>query len=286
MICGRGVSCKCAFLLFMAWICFVGSAVSCQNSVPATSAEPHSGTAPETLPAFAVATIKPAKQGNERAIGLYTYPGGRVYAGLSSFKMLVCDAFNLQPFQVEGGPKWAESDLFDVSAVPPDTSKSRQSNPRFINDAPSNEQREMLQSLLIERFGLKSHRASRESPVLFLERSNKPLAMTKTKQDNTFPVLAIGGRGDGGMMGSDLSMQYMAARLTLFLNRPVVDRTALQGNFDFQLPPPPGDSPNQSEMDFTDGILESVKQIGLTLKPGKAPVNFLVIDDVHRPTPN
>ncbi|HEY5381880.1 MAG TPA: TIGR03435 family protein [Acidobacteriaceae bacterium] len=264
----------------------MGSAVSCQSSAPATNADPHGDTAPGTLPAFAAATIKPSKQGDRQPIGLYIYPGGRIYAGLSTFKMLVCDAFNLRPFQVEGGPKWTETDLYDVSAVPPDTSKSRQSNPRYINDAPSNEQREMLKSLLIERFGLKSHWASRESTVLFLERSNKPLAMTKAKHDNSFPILAIGGRGDGGMMGSDLSMQYMAARLAIYLDRPVLDRTALKGSFDFQLPPPLDDSHEQSEIDFTNVIVESLKQIGLTLKSGKAPLDILVIDDVNRPTPN
>lgn len=110
--------------------------------------------------------------------------------------------------------------------------------------------------------------------------------MTKTKHDNTFPILAIGGHGYGGMKGTDLSMRYMADRLAIFLQRPVVDRTALQGSFDFQLPPPPDDSPEQSSTDFTNGILESLKQIGLTLKPGKAPLDVLVIDDVHKPTPN
>lgn len=266
--------------------CFAGSTVLCQNSSPVPRDDPHTATSVETLPSFAAATIKPALQGNQQPIGLYVYPGGRIYAGQSTFKMLVCDAFNLRPYQVVGGPNWTESDLYDVSAIPPDTSKSRQSNPRFINDAPSDEQREMLQSLLIERFGLKSHRESKESSVLFLERTDKPLAMTKTKHENTFPILAIGGRGYGGMQGTDLSMQYMAKRLAVYLHRPVLDRTALTGSFDFQLPPPPDDSPEQSTSDFTNGILESLKQIGLTLKPGKASIDILVIDDAHKPTPN
>lgn len=278
--------CKRPLFLVVIWISSLGAAGYCQSPTPATERDQRGGTAPETLPSFEAATIKPAERGAQRPIGLYVYRGGRIYAGLSTFKMLVCDAFNLQLFQVEGGPEWTDSDLFDVSAVPPDTSKSRQSNPRFINDAPSDEQREMLQSLLIERFGLKSHRASRESAVLFLERNNKPLAMANTKRPNSFPVLAIGGRGDGGMMGSDLSMQYMAARLTAYLNRPVMDRTGLKGSFDFQLPPPPDDSSDQSETDFTNSILESLRQIGLTLKSGRAPLDVHVIDYVHRPTPN
>jgi hypothetical protein len=38
---------------------------------------------------------------------MFTYPGGRMTASLCTLKMLIEQAFDLQEFQVSGGPAWA-----------------------------------------------------------------------------------------------------------------------------------------------------------------------------------
>ena len=58
---------------------------------------------------------------------------------------------------------------YDIDAKPPASSKSIQSNPPFERWPIMNEQRQMLQSLLIERFQLKYHRETREGPVYVLK---------------------------------------------------------------------------------------------------------------------
>ena len=276
---------RCIYLFVSGLMCFFPPNLYSQIPTASKMMVPD-GTAAEQLPSFEVATIKPTKQENYKMIGLYVYPGGRIFAGQSTLKMLVRYAFNVQDFQIEGGPHWADDDLYEISALPPELSESRQSKPRYINDPPSEEQREMLQSLLIERFGLKFHRTTKEGDVYFLVRSNKPLRLEEAKHKDYFSMLEIGGRGYGGMSGQSVSMPYMAMRLSRYLEHPVLDQTGLNGLFDFKLDPPSEDSREESQNDFIDGVFESVTRLGLQLKKGKGPTEIIVIDDVKRPTAN
>jgi uncharacterized protein (TIGR03435 family) len=71
--------------------------------------------------------------------------------------------------------------------------------------------------------------------------------------------------------------------LRLQTGRPVVDKTGLTGNYDFELQwsagdPPPADSAAPS-------IFTAVQeQLGLKLESTKGPVDVLVIDRAERPT--
>ncbi len=276
---------RCMYLFATGWMYFFAPNLSSQIPTQSKIVAP-AGTVAEELPSFEVATIKPTKQENYKMIGLYVYPGGRIFAGQSTLKMLIHYAFNVQDFQIEGGPHWADDDLYEISALPPESSESRKSKPRYINDLPSEEQRRMLQSLLIERFGLKFHRTTREGDVYFLIRSNKPLRLQEAKHKEYFSSLAIGGSGNGGMSGQTVSMPFIAMRLSRYLEHPVLDQTGLTGLFDFKLDPPSEDSREESHNDFIDGIFESVTRLGLQLKEGKGPTEIIVIDDANRPTAN
>jgi uncharacterized protein (TIGR03435 family) len=59
----------------------------------------------------------------DRLSGFYGYPGGRVFFG-GCIKWLVEFAFNLQDYQLAGGPNWISSQWFEIKAVPPDASLS------------------------------------------------------------------------------------------------------------------------------------------------------------------
>jgi uncharacterized protein (TIGR03435 family) len=93
-------------------------------------------------------------------------------------------------------------------------------------------------------------------------------------------------------------MDRFAATLAIFVQRTVVNSTALDGLFDLDLdyapdpaiaqqnsgprtigaPPPPGADPNAAEL-FT--ALE--EQLGLKLESTRGPVDLLVIDHIDRP---
>jgi uncharacterized protein (TIGR03435 family) len=81
------------------------------------------------------------------------------------------------------------------------------------------------------------------------------------------------------------------------LDRPVVDRTALTGRFDFNLTWTPDDSQFRemgvrvpapsNDPNAPPGLFTAIQeQLGLRLESTKAPVDVLVIDRVERPSEN
>ncbi len=108
-------------------------------------------TPPNT--AFEVASVKPNKSGDGRVM-LGMQPGGRFNATNVPLRLLLRQAFNVQDFQIVGGPDWLGSDRFDVVAKAPD-------GVEFTADA----MRPMLRSLLVERFKLAFHNETRDMPV-------------------------------------------------------------------------------------------------------------------------
>jgi uncharacterized protein (TIGR03435 family) len=66
------------------------------------------------------------------------------------------------------------------------------------------------------------------------------------------------------------------------LDRPVLDRTGIEGEFDFKLDYAIDDNPDSGPSIFS-AIQE---QLGLKLEAAKGPVEILVIDHVERPSGN
>jgi uncharacterized protein (TIGR03435 family) len=150
--------------------------------------------APPPPPAFEVVTIKPSDPVKGGMMGFYSYPGGRVLLGFANIKMIVQYAFNVQDFQVTGEPSWADSEHYDIVALPPDSSPSRTKKQSSFVGTPTEEQRQMLQSLLADRFALKYHRETRESSVLILGvNSSKKLQLQDAadRDKEPFGVIAM-----------------------------------------------------------------------------------------------
>lgn len=132
-------------------------AVVCAVAIPVLSAQTAKG------PVFEVAAISPAAPLNPQQIlasggaGLrvgLNVTDTRVDAGYLSLADLLPLSFKVQPYQISG-PSWLGEQRFDIHAtIPPGATKEQ---------VP-----EMMQALLVERFGLVSHRESREMPVYAL----------------------------------------------------------------------------------------------------------------------
>ncbi len=142
----------------------------------------------------------------------------------------------------------------------------------------------MLQSLLVDRFGLQFHRVVKEGPVYVLTRGTSALKLTHPNDKNAFPWAGGITRGwfGGGMRGENISMGQLAARLSRFLNRPVLDHTGIEGSFDFGY----RNGSDDNDADITGFLITAMKEIGLRLRSAKGPVDTLVIDHVERPTEN
>src|SRR5437867_5013230 len=109
-----------------------------------------------TRPSFDVASIKPNNSGVNR-IGIGA-PGGTFNATNVTLRLLIRFAYRIQDFQILGGPKWMDTDHFDVLAKP-------EGGARPI---PPEQMGLMVQSLLEDRFQLKFHREMRELPTYTL----------------------------------------------------------------------------------------------------------------------
>ncbi|HXE63968.1 MAG TPA: TIGR03435 family protein [Bryobacteraceae bacterium] len=126
-------------------------------------------------PAFEVATIRPA------VIDPQTLRGGghfgirvdahRVDIGTTPLLTLICDAYGLRPDQVSA-PDWLKNTLFDIQATIP-------------NGVSQDKVPEMLQVLLDDRFGLKTHHESKDQPVYALVVGKDGPKMTASAPDTT-----------------------------------------------------------------------------------------------------
>jgi uncharacterized protein (TIGR03435 family) len=235
------------------------------------------------LPSFDAATIKlpDPKTGGRHMAGFYGDPGGRVFFG-GNVKMLVEYAFNLQDYQIAGGPSWAASQWFEINAVPSETSPSR--SIKVHNAEPTLEQRLLLQSLLRDRFDLKFHLETKEGDVFTLTRGSKPLQLKPPKDPAADPraIVVIRQSGiDGEALGINTTTDYLAQRLSGYLRLPVLNQTGIAGSYDFDLPP--DDPENQ---DLVAAVLGVVDRLGLKLKRGHGPVQTLVIDRIEEPSEN
>ena len=77
-----------------------------------------------------------------------------------------------------------------------------------------------------------------------------------------------------------MSIHTLADTLAGYVSRSVIDKTGLQGDFDFKFDWSPQD-PNSPSI-FT--ALQ--EQLGLKLESEKGPVEFLVIDHAEKPSEN
>lgn len=213
-----------------------------------------------------------------------------------------------QGFQIFDAPDWLSSDCYDVIAKwnsgPAGESRTWESI-----DKSQAQMRLMLQALLAQRFQLKLHHETRDLPIYELTIAKGP---RKLKQGSCIPLdpnnlpqqpvadycgtSRLGRKGmDWTLDGKGMSIDQLAGALSFLLNsRPVIDKTGFTGHFDAHLQWTPGagefGSPNgiSSTGDANSGSIFSIlpQQLGLEIKPGRGPVDVLVIDHVEKPSAN
>jgi uncharacterized protein (TIGR03435 family) len=231
------------------------------------------------LPEFEVASIKPSNSNIINA--LFTYPGGRVVAKGATLQYLLIEAFSVEPHQIIGGPSWMNETRFDIEAKPPESIAMKYKavpSPKF---PPSDEQRKMLQNLLIQRFQLRTHFVQSTGLIYVLTTTGRTLRLQAPKDPNEYHWAGGigGGAPDGdGLRGINISMPELSKRLEEWLKRPVQDHTGLTGSFDFisKL----GDEDVSSETDIDSSIFSALKMVGLELKKSTGEARQLVVDSV------
>jgi uncharacterized protein (TIGR03435 family) len=279
-------------LLFIAVGVFVLPAQSLFGQPGAPVQAPKDQAATVQLPEFEVASVKPA--GSKYWGAFFTYPGGSIFCGGCPLQYLVMVAFDIKKFQILNAPNWTDTlsnVRYDIQAKPPESSPSAKLNPANRGEPPSQEQRQMLQALLIDRFQLKFHRERKIGPVYILTKGNNSLKLQVPKDKNASSWaggLEGGAPSGSGIRGVNISMAQLAGSMNGWMNnwpgRPVLDQTGIQGSYDFEYKT--DITTWYVDADVQLSIIESIKGIGLNLKTGKAPVESFVIDHVERPSAN
>ena len=200
---------------------------------------------------------------------------GRIQADNVTLKRCIQQAYGVGPHQVAGGPEWMDTEHWEIMARAD----------RLVEDDAV--LMKMLQGLLAERFQLALHRETRTLPAYVLEVGRKGAKMERAEAIDADTDMH-GWRGAVTLEAKKTDMASLAEVLERRLDRPVVNRTGLEGGFNFTLHWSPVSARVDDDSDAEDvSIFTAVaEQLGLRLRGAKAPVEVLVIDHVDRPSAN
>jgi len=186
-------------------------------------------------------------------------------------------AYGISISQIEG-PASLKDQRYDITA---------KGNP----NATESQFRQMLQTLLAERFHLTSHRVQKELRGYALTvASNSP-----KHPDKFHPSVANGEvyrqNSASGTVARNITMKQFADFLSGPLDGPVADETGLAGQYDLQLDfakyvdlTPHEGSERPSVAYVLGAALKG--ELGLQITSRKANFDVIVVDHVEQPTPN
>jgi uncharacterized protein (TIGR03435 family) len=225
---------------------------------------------------YEVSSIRPNK--NSDLIFRIMPTGNRFVARDVSLFTLIQWAYKLQQSRISGAGPWTKSERFDIEATVP--------------RALSNDQhRLMLQPLLADRFRLETRWETRRMPVFELgaikgaSKLKKSTCMGTPSFEN--PCGTFGG-SLGTINGRAATLDVLAQALSGIVGREVLNKTGIQGTYDFNLSWTPDAVAGAADVNGDDlSIFTAVReQLGMKLTPTIGPVDILVIVDARRPTPN
>ena len=226
------------------------------------------GWGQDSRPVYEAASIKP----NNSVTGSSQTHGskGQVLMRNQTLKRLVERAYEVQPFQV-AGPGWMEDVRFDVAAKYPEETKP---GDRML----------MLRSLLEDRFKLAAHKETKDLPGYELV-----VAKGGFKLKPVDPAGGADTNSSGGIVRTltvkRTSMALLSDLLSRFLGQLVVDKTGVEGVYDFEFrwtnaeqQPPPG-----ADAEGVPSLFTAVEEtVGVRLKAQKVPTEIVVVDHVER----
>src|SRR5262245_28821600 len=199
---------------------------------------------------FEAASVKPSNP-DAPGMGIRRQPGGRFNTINTPVRLLITFAYQIQNFQLAGGPDWVGNDRFDIVA------KLEGDPPAVIPGTGADHMMLAMRTLLADRFKLTLRKETRQLDIYALtmaKAGGKPGPALKPASGDCSPEAfakragqpppAPGGAPPQicGMAQGPGRIRFGGYPLTLFANnisnrvgRQVVDRTGLTGNWDFEL---------------------------------------------------
>lgn len=202
---------------------------------------------------------------------------------LTAYAIHADDASRSLRTQVIGGPRWMDTQRFNISATAP----ARTSQSEILGP--------MLRALLEERFGLRVHRETKDGSIynLTVARGGPKL---KASTDGSARV-SIHPSGTVDLHG--VTMSDLCGRLGMALDREVTDATGLAGRYDFQLRIAASDlNPRfvagrdlaeagaPTDVEHGSSIFSALRELGLNLESARGPVSSIIVDRIESLTEN
>lgn len=225
---------------------------------------------------FEVASVKPnhiGTAGGEHSPRetITATPGSLIMSNVT-LQSAIKWAYGLRDFQISG-PNWLTSEHYDIAAK-----------------APEGDQHEMLRDLLKDRFKLIAHLEKKDRPVYALVVAKSGSKLRKSASDADCSLLPSGGE----LVFRNCSMPDLADKLAnrpFKLDLPVLDRTGLDGRYDFALKLASNDNELKHTLEGMDQgpsiFIFFQDQLGLKLESHKSPIDVLTIESVQKlPTGN
>ena len=226
-------------------------------------------------PSFEAASIKPHDRKSAFSKGRFLPSGGIEAAGMTVEDLLLF-AYGILPDMISGLPKWAKETQFDVIAKAP-------------HDTPPATLRIMLRTLLADRFKLQSHQEDRPTAAYVLTIGKHgpqlhPASGTQPHCNWTDLPSGVSRRECQNMTMAELARQLPGLN-RIGIDRPVVDKTGLDGAWDFHLDVQLA-SANGATIPEGPTIFDAFDRLGLKLEARKVLLPVLVVDRIEPLTEN
>ena len=188
-----------------------------------------------------------------------------------------------------GLPPWAESAHWDIDA------KMSAPDLKVMEKLTPDQRRAMIGGILKERFGLVVHQESKVEPVFVMtvlpdgpKLKESPPQPAGSAADPKKLTSGSWSTGHGTLKATRMKLPSLAENLSYQVERTIVDKTGLTGEYDVTLKWSPEDRANagtdNGTGDTPPAIFEAIKeQLGLKLTADKAPVPTVVVDRIVQP---
>ncbi len=170
------------------------------------------------------------------------------------------------------GPPWLDRTRYNIEAEAPEHS----SRPEIAD---------MLQRLLVERFGLAIRHESRSVPVIVLGSDRGRMKITASVHDS--PSVTPIDVSVKAMTFNDYTIpafiRFLSQSGDFSVDRPFVDETAMQGQYDFTL----NWRPARADAEQEESLFTAMHELGFKLSREKRTRDVLVVANAHEhPTSN